>query len=182
MSEKEDLAALAREVRYLRDRLEIADCIASYCRGLDRLDADVLRGTYHEDAIDRHGPFMGDRETFVPWAIELEAGFPATHHSVTTHLCEINGDVANAESYCVFFVVLPGGKQLGAGAARYIDELERRDGKWALSKRVEVMDCSYELPQSSWLGPAWEELPPGRDKSDLSYLRPLEIPRPILTE
>lgn len=179
MNDATDVAALAREVRYLRDRLDIADCISAYCRGLDRLDADVLRSTYHADAIDRHGPFMGDRETFVPWAIELEAGFPATHHSVTTHNCEINGDVANAESYCVFFVVMADGKTLGAGAARYIDELERRDGTWALSKRVEVMDCSYEMPASSWLGPVWEEIPPGRDKSDLSYLRPLEIPAPL---
>lgn len=179
MDQTEEIAALVKEVRYLRDRLQIADCIAAYCRGLDRLDADVLRSTYHVDAIDRHGPFLGDRETFVPWAIDLEAAFPATHHSVTTHLCEINGDVANAESYCVFFVVLPDGKTLGAGAARYIDELERRDGQWALSKRVEVMDCSYEVPRSSWLGPAWEEIPPGRDKSDLSYRRPLEIPEPV---
>lgn len=177
-----DVAALAREVRYLRDRQDIADVISAYCRGLDRLDADVLRGAYHEDALDRHGPFMGDRETFVPWAIDLVAGFPVNHHSVTTHNCEIAGDTAWAESYCVFFTAMPDGKTLGAGAARYIDELERRSGKWAIAKRVEVMDCCYELPASSWLGAAWEEVLPRRDKDDLSYARPLHIPAPILPE
>lgn len=173
-----DIEALAREVRYLRDRLEILDCINSYCRGLDRLDSDLLRRVYHADGVDRHGPFMGQREAFVPWAIDLVAGFPMCHHSVTTHLCDIQGDEAHAESYCVFFVALADGKMLGAGAARYIDRLERRDGRWALAARVEVMDCGYELPRSGWLGPAWEEVPARRDRGDLCYQRPLTIPEP----
>lgn len=180
MVQADDVQALIKEVRYLSDRLQIADVINAYCRGLDRLDSTILEGAYHPGAMDRHGPFMGDRDTFVPWAIELESGFPATHHSVTTHNCEIVGDTAWAESYCVFFVILPDKTTLGAGAARYIDELTRIDGRWAISKRVQTMDCSYEMPASSWLGAAWDELPPGRDKTDLSYDRPLAIPEPIL--
>ena len=121
---------------------------------------------------------MGTRDEFVPWAIDLEAGFPVTHHSVTTHLCEVDRDVAHAESYCVFFVVMPGGKSIGAGAARYVDKLERKDGRWAISARVEVMDCAFELPRSSWLGEVWEEIPPRRDRTDLSYMRPLVLPKP----
>lgn len=175
----EDIKALAREVRYLRDRLAIADCISAYCRALDRLDSDLLRSAYHPDVIDRHGPFMGDREAFVPWAIELQATFPLTHHNVTTHSCEIDGDRANAESYCLFFAVMPDGKTLGAGAARYIDELERRDGEWALSKRIEVMEFGYELARSDWAGGAWGEVTPRRDRQDLSYQRPLDIPAPL---
>jgi len=182
MSEASDLQALAREVRYLRDRQDIADVISAYCRGLDRLDADILRGAYHKGALDRHGPFIGDRDTFVPWAISLVADFPLSHHSVTTHNCEIDGDTAWTESYCVFFSLMPDRKTIGAGAARYIDELERRDGKWAITKRTEIMDCCYEVAATHWLGGAWEEIPSRQDRRDLSYQRPLNVPEPILSE
>lgn len=177
-----NLEALAKEVRYLRDRQDIADVISAYCRGLDRLDADILRSVYHQGAIDRHGPFLGDRDTFVPWAIDLVKDFPLSHHSVTTHNCQIEGDTAWAESYCVFFSLMPGGERLGAGAARYIDELERREGKWAIAKRVEIMDCCYELPVAHWLGDAWEEIPSRQDRQDLSYQRPLTVPDPLPSE
>lgn len=179
MGDTSELAALVAEVRYLRDRQDIADVISAYCRGLDRLDPDILRGAYHEGAIDRHGPFLGDRDTFVPWAIELVGEYPLSHHSVTTHNCQIDGDRAWAESYCVFFTLLQDRKSLGAGAARYIDELERRDGKWAIAKRAEIMDCCYEMPATHWLGEAWEEIPSRQDREDLSYQRPLQIPDPI---
>jgi hypothetical protein len=175
----EEFEILKREVRQLRDRQDILACVNAYCRGLDRLDANLLRSAYHKDAVDRHGPFMGNREEFVPWAIDLVKPFPASHHSLTTHNCEIDGDVAYAESYCIFFTVLEDGKTLGAGAARYIDQLERRDGRWAITARCEVMDCCYELVRSAWLGDAWEEVNAKRDPSDLSYSRPLKVPTPL---
>jgi hypothetical protein len=175
---RSELDDLRREVRQLRDRQEVLDCINGYCRGLDRLDADLLRKSYHANAVDRHGPFLGGREEFVSWAMDLVAQFPLGHHSLTTHNCEIDGDVAYAESYCIFFVVLSDGRKLGAGAARYIDQLERREGKWAIVARCEVMDCVWELDRSGWLGQSWEEVPGRRDHADLSYQRPLNIPSP----
>jgi hypothetical protein len=174
-----ELDEIRREVRYLRDRQAILDCINAYCRGLDRLDAELLNGSYHEGALDRHGPFMGTREEFVPWAIELVRGFPSTHHSLTTHNCRIDGNTAYAESYCIFLTVMPDGKTLGCGAARYIDQLERRDGKWAITARCEVMDCAWELSRSAWLGNSWEEVPARRDRDDLSYAQPLRVPPPL---
>jgi len=173
-----DVQALARDVRYLRDRLDILDCVSRYCRGLDRNDPDLLNAVYHPGAIDRHGPFLGTREEFVPWATELMRGFPGSHHSLTTHICEIDGDVAHAESYCVFFTVMPEGKPLGCGAARYIDALERRDGRWAIATRVEVIDCIYEVAGSEWLAPEWTEIKAAADRSDYCYARPLRAPRP----
>jgi len=172
------LATLARELRYLRDRLDILDVINGYCRALDRIDGDLLTDAFHADVQDRQGPFLGDRAAFVPWALGLMTEFTMTHHSLTTHNCEIDGDVAHAESYCVFFVTHRDGRMLGAGAARYIDRLERREGKWALARRVEVMDCGYEMPASGWLGSDWTGIEPRRDRSDLSYMRPLEVPVP----
>jgi hypothetical protein len=175
---REEVAELRREVRELRDRQAILDCINTYCRGLDRLDPELLGSTYHAGALDRHGPFYGTREEFVPWAIELCGGFPSTHHSVTSHTCRIEGDNAYAETYCIFFTLMPDGSRLGCGAARYIDQLERRSGTWAIVARCEIMDCAFELQRSSWLGGAWEEVPARRDRQDLSYHRPLRVPQP----
>ncbi|HJY93624.1 MAG TPA: nuclear transport factor 2 family protein, partial [Streptosporangiaceae bacterium] len=30
-----------------------------YCRGVDRLDAELMRSAYHNDATDDHGVFVG---------------------------------------------------------------------------------------------------------------------------
>ena len=56
-----DLAALAKEVRSLRDRADILDCMNRYTRGADRLDRDLLLSAYHEDATDDRGAFTGSQ-------------------------------------------------------------------------------------------------------------------------
>jgi len=173
---QQQIDELRRELRDMRDRQAILDCINAYCRGLDRLDTRLLQSAYHPGALDRHGPFYGTREEFVPWAIELCGGFPMTHHSVTSHNCQIEGDTAHAETYCIFFTVMPDGRRLGCGAARYLDRLERRNGQWAIAGRAEIMDCAFELERTSWLGPEWEAIPSQHAPDDLSYERPLRVP------
>jgi hypothetical protein len=172
----EQVAALIREVRYLRDRTEILDCINRYGRGLDRLDADLIRDTYHPDAIDNHGPFVGGVDAFVPFAIECEAEFLNTHHGITSHNCEIDGDVAHAESYVFWFVQMPDGKMIGAGGGRYIDKLERREGEWGVTVRRLLMDWTFQVPEDPWLGADWSSVKGERNRSDPSYARPLRFP------
>ncbi|MBT2186066.1 nuclear transport factor 2 family protein [Sphingobium nicotianae] len=173
---EETIAKLVEEVRYLRDRQDVLDCVNLYGRGLDRLDEGILRRTFHADGIDNHGPFIGTVDEFVPWAIEVESTFDVTHHGVSSHNCEIDGDTAHAESYIHFFVKMPNADTIGAGGGRYLDRLERRDGIWALTVRRFILDWSFEVPASSWLGTEWEAYPPRRDRLDISYQRPLEVP------
>jgi hypothetical protein len=170
------LKDLTAEVRRLRDRQAILDCINAYGRGLDRLDADLIRAAYHPDAVDQHGAFVGGVDEFVPFAIACEAGFLVTHHGISSHNCEIDGDTAHAESYVHFMVRFPDGQTVGCGMGRYVDRLERRDGRWAITVRRLVMDCSFEVPSSAWLGPEWEKLRGRRDRGDISYHRPLQRP------
>jgi hypothetical protein len=171
-----EFEALRREVQYLSDRQQILDCVNLYNRGLDRLDADLIRAAYHPDGIDHHGPFLGTVDEFVPFAIEVEATFAATHHGISTHHCEIDGDVAHAESYVHFFVQMKGKPVIGAGGGRYIDRLERRDGKWAIAVRRLAMDWTFEVPSSEWLGPDWAKFSGRRDRQDIVYQRPLQQP------
>lgn len=171
-------AELTGRLQQLEDRQEILDCITRYGRGLDRLDPDLIRSAFQPDGIDDHGAFVGTVDTFVPWAIDCEAAFKLTHHGISSHSCEIDGDVAHSESYIHFFVAFPDKPVIGAGGGRYIDKLERRDGKWAITIRRFVLDWTYEVPSSEWLGPEWSASQPLRNRDDLAYQRPLQAPEP----
>lgn len=173
---QEQFDLLAAEVRHLRDRQEILDCINIYGRGLDRLDTEPLWAAFHPDGVDNHGPFTGNVEAFVPFAIECESSFARTHHGVSSHNCEIDGDTAHAESYVHFFVLMRDRPVIGAGGGRYIDRLERRDGRWAIVVRRLIMDWTFEVPSSQWLGTEWDQFPPRRDRDDFAYHRPLTEP------
>ncbi len=99
MSTEEDIAALQREVRELKDRQAVLDCIAAHARGCDRHDLDVIGGTYHPDAIDEHGFTTNAGPEYGPWANATHAATSDVHtHNITTHACEIDGDEAHAES------------------------------------------------------------------------------------
>ena len=171
-----EFAAMAKKIQYLSDRQEIIDCINRYGRGLDRLDPDAIRSAFHAGGIDDHGAFVGAVEEFVPWAIECESAFELTHHGITSHNCEIDGDLAHTESYVFFSVVFPDRPIVGVGAGRYIDKLERRAGAWGITVRRFIMDWIIEAGQADWLGSEWSAAPPRRDHGDLSYQRPLEAP------
>ncbi len=46
---------LTRSVRELQDRQSIYDCLLTYCRGVDRMDRELLLSSYHSDAVDDRG-------------------------------------------------------------------------------------------------------------------------------
>ncbi|MBU3738793.1 MAG: nuclear transport factor 2 family protein, partial [Rhodoferax sp.] len=56
---------LRKQVQELTDRHAIHDCIARYCRGVDRLDKALCLSAFHPDALDEHGKFVGTPEEFV---------------------------------------------------------------------------------------------------------------------
>lgn len=163
-------------LRVLLDRCSIQEQITAYCRALDRLDAELLASAFHPDATYHHPAFEGDREEFVGWAIGLMKTFVRTHHAITTQTIELFGDEAHAESYCTFNLLAMGSMTLSGGMARYIDRLERRDGCWAIAKRVVLIDLGFEASSVDWQRDAAVLLPNRRDKRDCSYLRPLRVP------
>jgi hypothetical protein len=99
-----------------------------------------------------------------------------THHGITSHNCELDGDSAHAESYVYFLVLHPNIRTICSAAGRYIDRLQRRGRKWAIAVRRLLMDITFEVRSSAWLGNRWIELTGNRDRSDPSYQRPLEVP------
>lgn len=185
------LEQLQREIRDLRDHERIKECIYRYCRGADRLDREVMLSAYHPDAIDEHGKFVGTAAEFVDWALaqHIDAHL-STQHFVGNHLCEIDGDVAHAETYFMFVAMNKRGKIMQMNGGRYIDRFERRNGSWAIAYRICLRDWANldERPDMNDLtsftstrailsdevrafmngGPASR-----RDRGDPSYQRPL---------
>jgi ketosteroid isomerase-like protein len=167
-------------VRNLSDRQAIRDVINRYCRGVDRMDRELLLSAYHPDAIDEHGIFVGGPEAFADWAFALHSSLQFAHqHIVTNHSCELDGDVAHTETYWMFAGMHHEGGKLTIGGGRYIDRLEKRNCEWRIAARKCVPEWGG-VPSESWLSPeAAVALASGgvvaRDRSDASYERPLTI-------
>jgi len=70
--------------------------------------------------------------------------FDANLHNVTMHMCEIDGDVAHAESYSLGMFLDKGGETGRVLAGRYIDRLERRDGEWRIVLRRSTVEIALE--------------------------------------
>jgi ketosteroid isomerase-like protein len=175
----QDPFADAARLRELWDRQEILDCIHRYCRAVDRFDRELLLSVYHPDAIDDHGWFVGGPKEFADWAFAYHAQYQhCTHHIVTNHTCELNGDVAHTETYWMFSGInKEGPPTLHFG--RYVDRFERRNGKWAIAARaclIEWDGALGELPTPAEALAAFAAVGPAtRDRNDMSYRRPLTV-------
>jgi SnoaL-like domain len=182
---------LERLVGELQDRQAIHDCLMTYCRGIDRLDRELLLSVYHPDAIDDHGVFVGSPEEFADWAIAMHTTTHLSHqHCIFNYTCDLDGDVAHTESYFMFVGLNRTGNPLAMSGGRYIDRFEKRSGRWAIAARLCVRDWAplSETPES--LDQATLTVAPldartrdlmrsgaqsSRDRSDPSYERPLFI-------
>src|SRR5690606_31431683 len=111
---------------------------------LDRHDDEMLRSVFHPDAVDNHGFWVGPRDAFVEWANhECHNALHAHMHNITSHTCEIDGDVAHAESYVIFVHRFKDGKTVHVGGERYLDRLEKRGGEWRIVFRRLILDYRY---------------------------------------
>lgn len=165
-------------LRQQKDRQEILDCLLRYTRGVDRHDRALMLSAYHPDALDQHGaaPDM-EAAPFVDWAIGWHGEFQTRHqHGIGNSSIELDGDTAHVETYYSFW---GDNRQAPPTLAfgRYIDRFEKRDGRWAIAHRVCLNEIvgefvKTELPEE-WAQALASTGPIARDKSDISYQRPL---------
>jgi hypothetical protein len=162
------------DITDLAVRAAIADTLATYCRGIDRLDPDLVRAAFHDDGIliDYGSPDPVPAIAFADRAIEsLRSKYLATQHRVTnTAVVEERPNRVVAESYILAFHVQDdeNGKQLLTFNGRWIDTFERRDDeRWRIAQRILRVDWTRVDP--------WTEDMPGnyvssqRDRSDPVY-------------
>lgn len=173
------VAALQAEVsglRVMQDKLAISECVNRYCRSIDRHDSEMIASVFHPDAIDNHGDFLGTVGQFIEWVNTGHSAAAEAHmHNVTSHTSEIDGDTAHAESYVIWVLRGPDGDPVRISGGRYIDRLEKRDGTWKIALRRVVTDWRGRLDGGPWVK-GRRGYPAGTwDKTDLSYMRPLEL-------
>jgi len=178
------LDQLRRDVDLLMDRRAIEDLVHAHARGHDRFDVALLRAAYHPDGVDEHGSAaVNSGADYAAWANAVHAGgSQLCLHNITTHNCQIVGDVAHVESYVLVGLLNPDGKTARFINGRYVDRMERRDGVWRIALRrctVDLLICGdasiLALPQFKQGG----FIKGARDDSDVSYQRPLELSKPV---
>ncbi len=170
---------LRLDVQYLKDRQAIYDCIARHARGHDRHDIDLLTDAYHHDGTDEHGYAINPGPKYAEWSNAIHSAGSKLHtHNITTHLCDIDGDVAHCESYVMVALLDTGGTTARLISGRYIDRLERRQGTWKIALRRSTVDVLIAGDASILTAPIFREqgyIKGMQDKRDLAYQRPLTL-------
>lgn len=127
---------------------EITDLVGRYMCGLDRLDRQLLRSTFHDDANTDYGFFQGGPDAFVEMAYNALQDHLANHHMIGQVNIDLEGDVAFGEVYFQAFhrIVTEGEERDLFISGRYVDRYEKRDGEWKIAFRSEVNDWARNDP------------------------------------
>jgi len=143
---------MTRRLSVLLDKQEIHEATLRYCRGVDRLDRDLIRSAYHDDAVDHHGGYSGPVEVVIARLLDrLSSCYESTTHLIGNQLIDVEGNEADAETYFVAFHILrqdiPDLEMIGGTRVchltvlgRYVDRFTRRNYTWRITSRTVVFD------------------------------------------
>lgn len=138
MSTVDDAATL----RWVADRHAIQALVHAYAAAVDRKDWDRARACFTPDAACDYAWFRGDLDAVLGEIARGLAQFETTMHLIGTHLAELTGDAASAETYAVCHH-----RQRRDGALvdrivglRYLDALVRTAEGWRITRRDVVVD------------------------------------------
>lgn len=137
------------EVRDLAARRDIADAAARYMRGLDRLEPELQRSAFHDDAVVDCGLMKGSANEFVAFAQGFLADMNATHHLLGQSRIAVDGETATGEWYFQAWhsVSQPdGGVRDLFISGRYLDDYACREGEWRIVARTLVTDWVKDDP------------------------------------
>jgi hypothetical protein len=159
----------------LADREAIRDVLMRYCRGIDRLDVDLLRSTYWPDAHDEHLEFAGNIEQFIDYCQPILGAMRWTSHMIGNILIAIDGNRAEVESYFQGVHSVPnadGVRRDHVAGGRYLDIFEKRNDEWRIFERFVVTDWFRDYADTGdWnVGPFGMKVERGDQKpADKSY-------------
>ncbi len=145
------------EIQMVIDESKIRRLLDNYPRTLDRQDHELLASLFHSDAIDDHGVYNGSASGFVDFMRSGgAAGVHWTHHN-GTQIVEIEGDVAQCETYTIALCRMGQAGEEGYNReiflrVRYLDQVEKRSGVWKIAHRrvvyspCRIVDASEAFP------------------------------------
>ena|ERR1700722_8524503 len=160
-------------LQQLSDRVVIEEILMRHCRGVDRMDFELIDSCFFDDAHIKYEPIIdGLKSDYLEFLRSPRAlgGLTRTMHFASTLLIDLAGDVAHTELYARAHHTSDDDHPY-AGAfvttwLRYIDRFERRENEWRIADRLVIREWMRRD-----VAGMWEEVPaPGhRDRSDPSY-------------
>ena len=147
----------------------IREQIYNYARGLDRMDKDLAYQVWHPDGMaDYIGTYEGTGAGFVDWVWPRHEPLVAHSHQITNILIKVDGNTAVSESYVM--ASLQGQPTENSATtrlvrSRYADTWSKRDGRWAIDRRIAITDF---ITTEEATGPN-QPTEGRRDRTDPSY-------------
>lgn len=140
---------------------QISEALFRYARGVDRVDAALIKSAFWPDATDNHGTFTGNAHAFADYLMTSLSHFVQTSHVISNILVELDGEAGRGECYVTAYHEIEGKDDtlipitLGG---RYLDRFERRGVEWKIAKRLFVLDW-LSLPQeAAHLQPVFDKI------------------------
>ncbi|MDI5963384.1 nuclear transport factor 2 family protein [Streptantibioticus silvisoli] len=124
----------------LEDRAAIADLMTGWMHR-DLSEWDQLRALFHPGATIAITWFDGSAADFVEGSARMGASDLRSKHVITSPSITFNGDRALVQTNAMI-IAENTALELGATAHnRFLDQVEKRDGVWRISRR----DSSYDM-------------------------------------
>ena len=141
---------MAYTIEQLSDIECIRDATKRYCRGVDRLDEDLMKSAYWPEATDDHGVFVGNAMEFSEMCMVSHLRWRSTNHCIFNHTVELDPDGIHArgEAYNVTYLFQKDADVLDTWHGRYLDVYEKRGEEWRIVDRVCVHEATTTAPIS----------------------------------
>jgi len=144
-----------QRLQEMLDHYEITRTLADYCHGCDRCDEPYMTDVYLEDSWDDHGVFRAPgREFAAAMTKQICTTTNTLSHLLGQSLIKVVGDEAGAETY--FLAVARTTREDGVEmcnqlGGRFVDKLQRTNGRWLIKHRCVVRDWSISMPiENDW--------------------------------
>ncbi|MCW1401730.1 nuclear transport factor 2 family protein [Novosphingobium sp. MW5] len=131
-------------VQALIDKEAIRDCVARLARGEDRRQPEVLSACFWPDSTFDYAMYKGSFPEYLAWVTPGADAITNTQHVLGQTVIDLDGDTAKAETYVISYHRVDMGPETGERdtciGGRYLDSMEKRDGKWAIAHRTMLYD------------------------------------------
>jgi hypothetical protein len=134
------LAALARDVRALKDRNEISELPRLYSRGIDTFNLDLVLSLFAKDTFIEGSRSSGPYEPYYRKLTANIAFYKRLMHYMMNQIVRVDGDTGHVETYAIALHWLPDSHAAAAPpdlalGVIYADDCTRIDGKWLITHR-----------------------------------------------
>ncbi|MDE0116540.1 MAG: nuclear transport factor 2 family protein [bacterium] len=127
-------------VRWLKDRELIKEVPQRYARGIDRIDFDMVRSSFHPDCQIYGTVISGALDPYLDWTEKELHKFESTLHFMGNQYIDLEegADEGHIETWAVAYHMRP--EDSGAGdlilGLHYCDDVARFDEGWLITART----------------------------------------------